>query len=115
MSQPVKTALRTMGKLGAVALLAVGTGAWDDEENNRVEFVTRGAGDAVAVNQATQTIDPWPPYVKNRKLTLSGDRAHLAMQRYGVNRVLQPRPLNPVKAPELIAPDAPLQAPVPQQ
>ena len=62
-----------------------------------------------------QTIDPWPPYVNNRRLTLDGSRAGLAMQRYQTNRVLRPRPLNPEKAAETQQPDNALQAPTPQQ
>ncbi len=32
------------------------------------------------VNKNTQMIDPWPHYVKNRKLNLDGHRASIAMR-----------------------------------
>ena len=35
-------------------------------------------------------IDPWPPYVHNRKINLDGHRASIAMRRYQANQVLPP-------------------------
>jgi hypothetical protein len=87
-------------RICALAVLAAGLCGWE-EYDNRTEFVTRGAGDAVEVNKVTQTINPWPRYVKNRKFVLDGKRAGIAMYRYQTNQVLRPRPLNPVKAPEM--------------
>ncbi len=112
-----KKALRSAATIPALAFLALTQGAWDYECNqcDRTEFVTRGAGDDIDLNKATQTIDPWPPYVKNRRLTLDGSRAGLAMQRYQTNRVLKPRPLNAEKAAEMPQPDNALLAPTPQQ
>ncbi len=112
-----KKALHSAAMISALALIALSQGAWDYEchQCDRTEFVTRGAGDAIEVNKVTQTIDPWPPYVKNRRLSLDGVRAGLAMRRYQTDRVLRPRPLNPEKAAETQTPDNPLQAPAPQQ
>ncbi len=95
-----KKRLRAAVKLSALALTAAFLGAWDLECSDcgsRTEFVTRGAGNAIEANKAIQTIDPWPPYVKNRKLDLDGPRANLAMERYQANKSLTPRPLNPSK------------------
>ncbi|MGO9172160.1 MAG: hypothetical protein ACLP7P_09365 [Rhodomicrobium sp.] len=115
MTKFCKKPLRSATTISVLAIIAAGVSAWDDD-SDRIEFVTRGAGDAVEVNKATQTIDPWPPYVKNRHLTLDGKRAGLAIQRYETNRVMQPRPLNPAKAPEMPLPaDNALPPPVPQQ
>ena len=117
MNRLCKMALHTAGVVSALALIAVTQAAWEVECNqcDRTEFVTRGVGDAVDVNKAAQTIDPWPPYAGNRHLSTDGKRADLAIQRYQVNRVVTPRPLNPTKAPEQPTPDNALQAPVPQQ
>ncbi len=57
----------------------------------RRETVASGAGDAVASNIAVQTIDPWPPNVGNTRISMNGDRAVLAAQRYRYNRVITPR------------------------
>ncbi|MGO8955531.1 MAG: hypothetical protein ACLPWS_07545 [Rhodomicrobium sp.] len=117
MNRLCKKALRTAGVVSALALIAVTQSAWDVECNqcDRTEFVTRGVGDAIDVNKAAQTIDPWPPYVRNRHLSMNGKRADLAIQRYETNRELRPRPLNPTKAAEQPIPDNALQAPAPQQ
>jgi hypothetical protein len=58
---------------------------------DRRETVFSGAGDAVASNIAVQTIDPWPPNVGNTRISMNGDRAVLAAQRYRANRVIPPR------------------------
>ena len=58
---------------------------------DRRETVFSGAGDAVASNIAVQTIDPWPPNVGNTRISMNGDRAVLASQRYRANRVIPPR------------------------
>jgi len=110
-----KKRLRTAAKLSAILLMAAGLGAWDIECSDcggRTEFVTRGAGNAIEANKAIQTIDPWPPYVKNRKLDLNGPRAGLAMERYQANKSLKPRPLNPSKPAEMAPADNALQTPV---
>ncbi len=86
-------------RICAVAISAAVLGGWDDDAD-RVEFVTRGFGDAVEVNKATQTIDPWPKYVKNRKLVMDGHRAAMAMKRYQANDVIKPNPLNATLAKE---------------
>jgi len=117
MNRLCKKALHTAGVVSVLALIVVTQGAWDIECNqcDRTDFVTRGVGDAVEVNKAAQTIDPWPPYVRNRHLSMNGKRAGLAIQRYEANRVVMPRPLNPAKLPEQPIPDNALQAPQPQQ
>ena len=108
-----KKLLRAAAKGSVLAVMAVSLGAWDlgcSQCGDRTEFVTRGAGDAIDVNKATQTIDPWPPYVKNRKLNMDGQRAGLAMRRYQANKVAQPRPLNP----DMSAAAAPADSSMPQ-
>lgn len=75
----------------AVALLMLPSAAhaWDDffytwkqPYQQRVEGVTIGAGDAKSVNSATHIIDPWPPYVHNRRIPANGARMVGAIQRY---------------------------------
>ena len=110
-----KKLMRTAAKTSVLALMAAGLGAWDlssDLRSHRIRNARCGRFDHV--NKATQTIDPWPPYVKNRKLDLAGPRAGLAMDRYQTNRALAPRPLNAEKPAEVPA-DVTLQAPAPQQ
>ena len=53
--------------------------AWDQDPAaqyfERKDTIVSGAGDARDVNAATQIIDPWPPYVGNRQIPMSGERA----------------------------------------
>lgn len=58
------------------------------------DTVTLGAGNANAVNAATQTIDPWPPESKDAQIDQDGKRAHIAVKRYETNTSIKPRGLN---------------------
>jgi hypothetical protein len=48
----------------------------------RIEGVTVSAGNAKAINSATHIIDPWPPYVANRRIPANGERMVGAIERY---------------------------------
>jgi hypothetical protein len=48
----------------------------------RQDGITRGPGNAKAVNTVTHMIDPWPRYVGNRRIPADGDRMVGAVQRY---------------------------------
>jgi hypothetical protein len=48
----------------------------------RTDTVTFGAGNAQDVNAAAQIIDPWPPYVGNRRISSNGTRMAGAVERY---------------------------------
>src|SRR5262249_20776450 len=70
--------------------------AWDQDPFamyfQRKDSVTMGAGDAKAVNAATHVIDPWPRYVGNRNIPVSGDRLSRAITRYNQGSYRQPAP-----------------------
>src|SRR5262245_65670608 len=70
--------------------------AWDQDPFamylQRSYSVTLGAGDAKAVNAATHVIDPWPRYVGNRNIPVSGDRLSRAVTRYNQGSYRQPAP-----------------------
>jgi hypothetical protein len=63
----------------------------------RVEGVTRDAGNARDVNAATHVIDPWPRHVGNRRIPANGERMTGAVTRYrDVRRLpLTPAPIAP--------------------
>jgi hypothetical protein len=52
------------------------------ESGSSVDGVTASAGNAKAINSATHIIDPWPPYVANRRIPANGERMVGAMERY---------------------------------
>jgi hypothetical protein len=62
----------------------------------RKDSVTLSAGNAKAVNAASQIIDPWPRYVGNRRIPANGERMAGAMLRYrDVSRIPRaPQPMN---------------------
>ncbi len=100
-----KKLMGNAARVCALAALTTSLGGWGFDWDEGcgcypTEFVTRQAGDAVQVNKASQMIDPWPPYVKNRTLNLDGHRASIAMRRYQANQVITPNPLNPQLARE---------------
>jgi hypothetical protein len=65
----------------------------------RIDPIFPGAGDARDVNAVTHMIDPWPPYVGNRRIPANGERMVGAVERYrDVSKLrLAPPPLAPVQ------------------
>lgn len=65
----------------------------------RIDSVTFGAGNAKSFNSSLHTIDPWPRYAGNRRLTANGERMVGAIGRYrDVLRIPStPQPLAPTK------------------
>ena len=60
----------------AASLTCSGAWAWDQDPAaqyfERKDTIVSGAGDARDVNAATHIIDPWPPYVGNRRIPATG-------------------------------------------
>jgi hypothetical protein len=81
------------------------------------EGVTSGAGDAIAANEAMQTIDPWPARSANTNIAFNGQRMQSAVERYRTNIVTQP--VDPMQiesanqAPATLQVTPPPSAPVP--
>ena len=78
------------------------SGAWAWDQNPPAQYLERqdtivsGAGDARNVNAATHIIDPWPPYVGNRRIPGNGQRMAGAVARYRTNRPwATPCPITP--------------------
>jgi hypothetical protein len=57
---------------------------------DRRETVGLSAGDAIAGNQVTQVVDPWPAYSGDRNLAFNGQRMQSAVERYRTGKVTQP-------------------------
>ena len=73
-------------------------------EDDRYRYLSHGttnvldAGNASAVNRATHTIDPWPPESDNDRIDQDGKRAHIAVERYETNTVVEPKGLGTQKS-----------------
>jgi len=83
-------------RLAAALVVASGVGGllagcsdpglyWD-----RRETIALGGNDAVAANEATQMVDPWPPGSGNRNVTYNGEKMQTAVERYRTDRVIPP-------------------------
>jgi hypothetical protein len=57
---------------------------------DRREGVTLNAGNALAANQVTQMVDPWPPDSSNRNIGFNGERMQAAVARYRTGKVIEP-------------------------
>jgi hypothetical protein len=62
----------------------------DERYVRRSDFITLGAGNAVAHNKAVQTINPWPSWSSNDRINMDGDKAYLAIRRYKEDKVKPP-------------------------
>jgi hypothetical protein len=80
------------------ALLAAGiTGACTAEQRHEYlahsDTQTLDAGDAVAANKATHTINPWPAASQKTQIDMDGKRAQIAGRRYETNTSIKPKGL----------------------
>ncbi len=80
--------------IAAAVLLGALLAGCSDIYYDRRETVALGADDAVAANQVTQMVDPWPQYSNNNNLTFNGERMQRAVECYRKNRVTQPTDLD---------------------
>ena len=79
--------------LASVSMLGGCFENWDPAHERylrRSDFITLGAGDAVAHNKAVQTINPWPAWASNDRINMDGDRAYIAVRRYKEDKVKPP-------------------------
>ncbi len=88
----------TLPRASAACLLAALclclTGCFDDSHYTHRDFVSEVAGDAIAVNTATQTINPWPKEAKDSNINVDGKRLGIAIKRYQADKSTPPRGLN---------------------
>lgn len=70
---------------------AVALGGCSDIYYDRRDTVTAGAGDAVATNIVSQTVDIWPEAAGNRNIVFNGQKMQSAVERYRTNKVTPPQ------------------------
>lgn len=82
--------------LTAAAIIAPAmlSGCYDDDYRSRRDTISLSAGDAIATDAVTQTIDPWPLHSKNTTINQEGNRAGVAVERYQQNRSIPPKGIN---------------------
>lgn len=92
MSQAASTPrIAGMGHLvTGAALAAILLGGCSDLYYDHRDTVSLGAGDAVATNIATQTVDFWPVAAGRRNIVSDGQKMQSAVERYRTNKVTPP-------------------------
>ncbi|MEP7032067.1 MAG: hypothetical protein ABI830_14120 [Pseudolabrys sp.] len=84
--QPFNKAIST---LALAALFASLAGC--SEYLDRRDTIAVGGGNAVATDQVTHMVDPWPRDSANRDIAYDGERMQTAVERYRTNKVTPPR------------------------
>jgi hypothetical protein len=81
-------------RLIVTALAAGGLGTWlagcSDIYLDHRDSVGLSSGDAVAANEVTQMVDPWPANSGNKNIAYNGQKMQTAVERYRTNRVIPP-------------------------
>ena len=79
-------ALATTASLGGVLAGCANPDLYWD----RRETIALGAGDAIAANEVTQMVDPWPAQSGNKNIAFNGQKMQAAVQRYRTGKVTPP-------------------------
>lgn len=83
--RPFSKALRRLA-LAAVLVALAGCSEYLD----RRDTIALSGGNAVATNQVTQMVDPWPRDSANRNIAFNGEKMQSAVERYRTNKVIPP-------------------------
>ena len=75
----------------ACARRAVAALAGCSEYLDRRETISLNGGNAVATNEVTQMVDPWPRDSANNNIAFNGEKMESAIERYRTNRVIPPQ------------------------
>jgi len=82
-------------KIAFLPLICVAlSGCFDENHYIHRDFISGVAGDAIAVNAATQTDNPWPKEAQNANITVSAKRLDLAVRCYQENKSFDPQGLS---------------------
>jgi hypothetical protein len=79
-------AVRTL----ALAAMLVTLGGCSEYLDRRETIALQG-GNAIATNQVTQMVDPWPRESANRNIAFNGAKIESAYTRYRTNRIIPPK------------------------
>jgi hypothetical protein len=73
-----------------VVVLGAALAGCSDIYYDRRQAIALHAGDAMAANRVTHTIDPWSPASANRNIAYSGEKMQTAHERYRTGRIIPP-------------------------
>jgi hypothetical protein len=83
--QPFSKAMRSLALAAVFATLA-----GCSEYLDRRDTIALSGGNAVATDQVTHMVDPWPRDSANRDIAFNGDKMQSAVERYRTNKVIPP-------------------------
>lgn len=104
----IDNAMRAVVLISIAAMLGGCTEYFD-----RREGIALNAGDAVATNNVTMMVDPWPRVSADKNIAFNGERMENAIQRYRTNTTFPPSGIGtsaayqPIATPTQPAPYAP--------
>lgn len=84
--RPSSNTLRALALAGVLTALS-----GCSEYLDRRDTISLGAGNAIATDQVTQMVDPWPRDSADRNIAFNGARMESAVERYRTNRVIPPK------------------------
>ena len=76
--------------IAAVVVIAAAVAGCSEMYYDRRDTVALSAGDALATNKVTQTIDPWSRASANNRIAFNGQRMQSAQDRYNRGKVITP-------------------------
>ena len=79
---------KVVATLALAALFAALAGC--SEYLDRRDTIAMGGGNAVATNEVTHMVDPWPRDSANRDIAFNGEKMTSAVERYRTNKVTPP-------------------------
>ncbi len=83
-----------LGRSSLILACGLLGGCFDESHYTHSDFISHVAGDAIATNAATHTVNPWPKEAKNPNVDVDGKRLQAAVERYKDNRSIPPHGLN---------------------
>jgi hypothetical protein len=90
MCRPKTNAGRLIARAVATIGLAVWLGGCSDVYWDHRETADLSGGDAIAANEMTQMVDPWPPNSGNKNIPYNGQKMQVAVERYRTGTVIPP-------------------------
>ena len=85
----MRPSVKTLGALTLAVGLTAALGGCSEYFARRDTIALNG-GDAVATNEVTQMVDPWPAASADRNIAFNGDKIEGAVERYRTNQVTPP-------------------------
>ena len=91
-NNPMRLRFKAVRVVGAVLAATSGMGGCREYFDER-DTISHVAGDAIAVNKATQTIERYPEAARQDRWRSDGERARVAIERYRTRTVQEPQSL----------------------